>query len=172
MNLTYTNPLNYRRSRSDLRRWPLSPEDRFWASVDKESSDKGCWLWTGEVASGGYGRFNIRGGRQLAHRLSWIVSNGPIDGDLCVLHRCDVRHCVNPSHLFLGTIKDNTQDMLRKGRGNKTQGARVWSARVSDDDVRAIRASRTSHRWIARAYGISEFTVSKIRQRKSWRHIQ
>lgn len=78
--------------------------------------ESGCWLWEGAVDRYGYGKIRDNCHRVQAHRVSWILHNGPIPEGLCVLHKCDVPGCVNPDHLFLGTNKDNTQDALKKGR--------------------------------------------------------
>ena len=74
----------------------------------------GCWEWDGTVRTG-YGRFYVNGKMQSAHRVSWEIHNGPINGFL-VLHKCDNTSCVNPEHLFLGTQKDNVRDMWEKQR--------------------------------------------------------
>jgi len=90
-------------------------EQRFWSKVDKSGE---CWLWIASRDKDGYGKFrtskNISWDR--AHRIAWSVAYGPIPPGIHVLHRCDIPPCVNPSHLFLGTAKDNTEDMLSKGR--------------------------------------------------------
>jgi hypothetical protein len=77
----------------------------------------GCWLWTGAIASHGYGHTRFDGETWYAHRLSWHAHRGPITPGMWVLHRCDVPACVNPAHLFLGTATDNAQDRENKGRG-------------------------------------------------------
>src|SRR3990167_3892348 len=77
----------------------------------------GCWLWTGATRYDGYGTRPWRGKTSAqAHRIAWEVFRGPIPDGLQVLHRCDVRCCVNPDHLFLGTQLDNMRDMIQKGR--------------------------------------------------------
>ena len=96
-----------------------SEEERFWMKVDKT---KTCWLWTASKNSLGYGRFKFQGKTGGAHRYSYLLVNGPIPDGLCVCHKCDVRACVNPKHLWLGTISDNAKDMVSKNRHN-------WRAR-------------------------------------------
>ena len=99
-----------------------SPEERFWAKVDKTD---GCWLWTGARDSGGYGYFTLVGPSPdpnkrktlKAHRFSWTLSCGPIPNHQRLRHKCDVRLCVNPTHLELGSIVDNNSDMYERGRG-------------------------------------------------------
>lgn len=77
----------------------------------------GCWLWTASKSRTGYGLASYKGKTWLAHRASWTATNGAIPEGKLVLHKCDVRACINPDHLFLGSYKDNMDDMYRKGRG-------------------------------------------------------
>jgi len=88
--------------------------DRFWPNVEKRPS--GCWFWTGARKHTGYGQIWVVNSAKTAHRISWILHNGPIPTGLCVLHKCDNPPCVNPDHLFLGTRADNNLDCVAKGR--------------------------------------------------------
>lgn len=129
-----------------------------------------CWEWTGAL-SRGYGSFST-GSRhtELAHRLSYRAFRGEIPQGACVLHRCDNRRCVNPTHLFLGTYLDNNRDMITKQR-DRCIGERNTNAKLTRDQVDEIRlriASGESHRSIAAGYGIRKDAVSKIATGRTW----
>ena len=79
----------------------------------------GCWLWLRGINSDGYGLVRIEGKSYRVPRLVWGIFKGPIPPNMRVCHRCDVRLCINPDHLFLGTDKDNYDDMVAKGRKAK-----------------------------------------------------
>lgn len=77
----------------------------------------GCWLWTGALTKFGYGSLGVMGRRGLkAHRVSFSAFHGPIPEGMCICHTCDVRSCVNPNHLYAGTMQDNINDRERRGR--------------------------------------------------------
>jgi len=77
----------------------------------------GCFIWTGSCGNSGYGKLRVGHSKDFsAHRVAYGVFYGKIPDGMCVLHKCDVRRCINPRHLFLGTKRDNTLDMVRKGR--------------------------------------------------------
>lgn len=94
--------------------------------------ESGCWLWTG--TAGRYGKFGMTPGQNPidAHRASWLLYRGEIPAGFRVCHHCDVTLCVNPDHLFIGTAKENTRDMMRKGRHrfgtwNAPRGNNHWT---------------------------------------------
>lgn len=150
---------------------PCLPAERFWQRVDKSGD---CWTWLGGASGSGYGSFAMNKKNVLAHRAAWILTHGPINDDLCALHRCDNRKCVNPSHLFLGTRTDNAADRDAKGRNVPPRGERNPRAKIRVGDVVAIRARRAAGelcRSIADEYGLDESTVAGICRRRIWRHV-
>jgi hypothetical protein len=103
-----------------MNRLNLSPEalERFWVKVDKKGEDD-CWLWTAALNSKGYGSFAVEKKGVSAHKIAWaLVNNDGVlsDSKSHIMHSCDVRSCVNPRHLTLGTALENTRDAIRKGR--------------------------------------------------------
>lgn len=76
----------------------------------------GCWLWTGSVGKLGYGIIKVDGTHANAHRVVWRQYRGDIPEGAILLHSCDIPGCVNPNHLAIGTFRDNSRDMVRKGR--------------------------------------------------------
>lgn len=131
----------------------------------------GCWIWTACTLPNGYGQIAIDGRTKRAHRVSYELHIGRIPKGLCVLHTCDVRSCVNPSHLWLGTCKDNHVDMMQKGRGASTKGERNGFSKLTEKQVLEIRAASGFHRQIASRYGIGATQVGRIKRREEWMHI-
>lgn len=144
---------------------------RFWSKVEKTG---GCWLWRAGCNSWGYGQLNVKtedGRRTMraAHRVAWELKKGPIPAGACVLHRCDVRACVNPNHLFLGTRADNSADMAAKGR--QSRGSLRPKAKLSDERVREIRGDSRSSYELAKVCGVGRTTIQKARAGTTWRHV-
>jgi len=135
----------------------------------KETGRNACWIWAADLDRKGYGVLKIARKWRSAHRLAWELTYGPIPKELSVLHRCDRRNCVRPSHLFLGTQFDNLRDASRKGR--IAWGERHGHATLTRDIVLAIRHTKELQRIVAQRFGISQSTVSEIRNRKAWRHL-
>lgn len=105
------------------------------------------------------------------HCLSYALYNGPVGKDDHVLHRCDVGACINPDHLYLGTLKDNSADCVARGRNRQPRGIASGRAKLTDDEVREIRCDPRPLRKIAVAYGVSKGPVTAIKAGKSWRHV-
>ena len=113
----------------------LSVEERFFQKVNKTDS---CWLWTGAISSSGYGSFRIGEKNFKAHRQSYIMHTGQIPQSLEVCHSCDVRSCVNPEHLWLGTRSDNMKDMFSKNRNGISSRPRIYCKRGHHLDTYAM----------------------------------
>jgi hypothetical protein len=138
-----------------------SPAD-FWKRVDKTTD---CWIWTGSVDKKGYGQVGRDGKRWAAHRYVWLLTYGETP-TLCVLHRCDRPPCVNPAHLFLGTNKDNTLDMLTKGRG---------MAKLTPDQVlEVVRLYESGWRGprIAEHLAIQQTSVYYVLRNRTYPHVE
>lgn len=154
--------------------------DRFMAKFAVD--DNGCWIWTSAVNGAGYGTIGLPGGnyKEFAHRVSWEIHNGmPVPAGKIVCHKCDVRKCVNPNHLFIGTHAENTADMLKKGRGitgcRLTRQPKKPKARLTENDVIRIREEyvkgQETQLSIAHRYGVTGTTVQNILQRKTWGNV-
>ncbi len=137
-----------------------------------------CVEWGGARNPNGYGRWTAPTGehskhrRWYAHRLVWTVLVGPIPEGMNVLHKCDNRPCVNTDHLFLGTQAENMADMITKGRQNKPKGEANGNAKLTEDQVRAIRADARPQRVIAADYGVGKSLVGSIKLHQSWTHVK
>ena len=132
--------------------------------------NSGCWIWIAGRFGAGYGVVEIGGPAPTsAHRLSYRLFIGAIPTGAVVMHRCDLPSCVNPGHLKLGTIRDNNRDAKEKGR--HAFGARNGRAKLTEEDVAAIRRLRESGhalRSIADVFGIAISTVSQISNGQRW----
>jgi HNH endonuclease len=139
--------------------------------------NSGCWLWQRGLDTSGYGSMSVKARSQRTHRFAWKSFKGQIPFGMCVCHRCDVRSCVNPDHLFLGTRRDNDADMRAKNRHSPTPGEQGKTrreqnaqAKLTEGDVADIRR-RSEENWkvLATEYGVNHRTIWKVRTGRSWR---
>lgn len=127
----------------------------------------GCWIWTA-ARDQGYGVIASDISAR-AHRVSWVLHCGPIPDGMVVCHKCDVRSCVNPDHLFLGTRNDNNQDCRSKDRhakGERMGNARLSQAQVAEID-RRLRAGETATA-VANSYDIDVWLVRDVGNGTTW----
>lgn len=134
---------------------------------------KPCDIARGERTRGGYIRVkrsvNGKPRNVRAHREAWEKANGPIPPGMFILHRCDNRACREPEHLFLGTHKDNMEDMMSKGRS--CRGRRNHKARLHPENIRHIRRSRLTSEDLSEIYGVTLRMINLIRSKARWAHI-
>lgn len=172
-------------------------ETRFWSKVDKSEHPNGCWLWM-KARTNGYGCVNLNRKTYKSHRVAWALACGGSmpPSHLCVCHRCDNPLCVNPSHLWLGTLAENNRDRSLKGRsassathpGAFAQGDEHYTRRLgalvkgeahpfsklTETGVRAIRALAEQgipQAVIAEKFGLPRPTICKVVHRTTWAHI-
>lgn len=130
-----------------------------------------CILWTKGVDKDGYGKTYRDGKHWRAHRLRWIDTFGEIPHGMCVCHHCDNPSCINPEHLFLGTILDNNRDKISKGRAPHNVGEKAGGVKLTEDQVIRIREIKLDHSKTARMFGVTRKAISLIRNRQRWAHI-
>jgi hypothetical protein len=145
-------------------------KDRIEKKVER-IPEGGCWVWMGTTTVRGYGQLISNNRKHYAHRASYEAFIGEIPKGMHVCHACDNVYCVNPSHLFLGTQKQNLQDMAKKGRS--TRGERNPMAKLSKEDVEDIKylfTAGNSDSEISKEFGVCRQTINNIRNGKVWNH--
>lgn len=152
-------------------------DQRLWNRVVVDN--KGCWNWTGTKDTKGYGsiRFNKKG--YWVHRFAWQLTYGEIPVSLMVCHRCDNPSCINPAHLFLGTAKDNSIDMMQKNRGGKgrfIRGHLPYNTKFTEEVIREIRSryskEAVTQTQLAQYYGTSQGHITNIVNGRAWSRVQ
>jgi hypothetical protein len=150
---------------------------RFWAGVGKRSFDV-CWPFRNGKW---YGQIQHEGELVRTHRLSWIIHNGEIPPRGCICHKCDNPPCSNPTHLFLGSYRDNIMDARAKGRmvtteacirrGEANNKAKLTAAKVTE--IRALYATATRNQvQLASDYSVTQAAIWAVLNRKTWKHVQ
>lgn len=144
--------------------------ERFVGKINKTDT---CWLWTGAPTKKGYGQFKYQDMNLKAHRVSYALWKGELDEELCIMHECDNKICVNPDHLEQGTTSKNTSDAYTRGLKDHT-GTGNPSSKLNERQVREIRALGelgVPRNRIAQMYNMSERAIYSIHHRKSWTHV-
>lgn len=135
--------------------------ERFWAKVAVKYDSTSCWEWQGAITREGYGWFRYLDRSETAHRVMWGLAEGPIPDGLWVLHHCDNRRCVRPSHLYVGTVQDNQRDLaVRRRARNGSGGVRFTLAEASA--IRAAWLAGATQVSLARQYGVSPSTIGSV----------
>lgn len=150
-----------------------SRAEKIMATVEYDTHG-GCWLWNQALNQHGYGHCVHDWKLTLAHRASYEEFRGPIPDGMLICHRCDVRACVNPDHLFIGTYTDNNRDMSAKGRWNGLRGEKSPHAKLTDAqamDIMERVAKGEKRKNLAQEMGVSFWAVCDIVSRRRFKHL-
>jgi hypothetical protein len=160
-------PKNRKRPIDEVDSWDAS--ERFWRRV---KITDGCWEWQGALTHYGYGHMSVNTHLVNTHRLSYLLAYGQFPTDLCVLHRCDNRRCVRPSHLFLGTHTDNMRDAVAKGRMTQPHVHKLTAEKVAEIRGRLEANPLQSNGKLGREYGVGRNCIRQIRFYWTWKSIE
>lgn len=135
----------------------------------KVHKKSGCWIWLKNISTTGYGRMNFNYINYRSHRLSYLIYVGEIPEEMVICHTCDNKKCVNPNHLFLGTILDNVADRVKKNR--TSQNENHYKCKLSNKQVIKIRKMKGSARELAEKFKVNTSTIYNIRKYKNRKGI-
>jgi hypothetical protein len=151
-----------------------TPEERFWQKTVVKGPDD-CWRWKARLSPDGYGNLRIGKKRIRAHRFSWMLHNVEIPVGRVICHRCNNPWCVNPKHLYAGTMLENMRDCWGGGRmENRVRGERCHKSKLTQDDIISIRTAAArgiSARELAAEHGVTRNNIDFIVSRRTWRHV-
>ena len=157
----------------------LNIKERFEAKYIPEPNS-GCWLWVGATGTYGYGNVTVKQESIQAHRLSYLLFKGKIPKGMWVLHKCDVRLCVNPNHLFIGTRQDNMDDMVKKNRqfcGERpyAKGSKNTQSKLTEKKVIKVRkmykSSNFTMKELSEKFYVSKSVIHAVIHYITWKHI-
>ena len=148
-------------------------EMKEWLETQYDLNDNGCWVWKGCKTKDGYGKVKWKGIVQNTHRFYWLLSGRTIPDGLEICHGpCHNKACFNPEHLRPGTRAENQADRVRDGTNiGAKKGEKHHGAKLTSEQVLAIRASEKSQRELSEEYGVAFQTISAIIFKKTWTHI-
>lgn len=132
--------------------------------------ESGCWVWMSTIHENGYGRVCAGKKPFYAHRVSYEQKYGPIPSGMMALHHCDVRCCVNPDHIFVGTQQNNMTDKVRKNR--QAKGISHGNAKLTEDQVLEIKYSSETSIKLAAKFDYSASMIRAIKNGKLWKHLE
>jgi hypothetical protein len=172
---------------------PVALEIRFINLIDVKEDLNQCWIWKGCKNPRGYGRFTLTKGKMVfTHRLMYELKNGEIPKGMLVCHTCDNPSCVNPNHLWLGTHKENHQDMVSKGRQaggrgkgsrgrvtiynliNYSRGSTRPASKLNEEKVKKIKLELLEGKKIssiAKEHNVTTQLIGTIKRGTSWKHV-
>lgn len=149
----------------------LQLKERIMKNINCDENN--CWNWQLRIDDSGYGYATYRRSPMRTHRLSWIVFKGEIPKGKCVCHSCDNRKCCNPNHLFIGSNKENSEDMKEKGR--QVKGSKSPFSKLNENQVLEIRklyeTGNFTQLFLGEKFGVRQTKISEIVNRKTWKHI-
>lgn len=149
---------------------------RFWAKV-KQLGDDDCWEWQAGFSQNGYGAFKLGRKSITSSRMAYALTTNDDPLEFFICHTCDNRKCCNPSHLYKGTVVENSRDMIVRGRwaGGNNTGSKNPISKLVESDIVAIRgyfSAGINNKQIAKIYGVTHQMISKIRRGHFWKHVQ
>lgn len=133
--------------------------------------ESGCWIWDGAVTNHGYGTLTYGANTNIsAHRASYELKHGPIPLGMLALHRCDIKCCVNPDHIFLGSQQDNMTDMVCKNR--QAKGGRHGQTKLTEPQALEAKFGKEKPIKLAKKFNCTAANIRQIRNGLSWKHLE
>lgn len=141
------------------------------SSAKSKKMPSGCWEYRGTIEKRGYGVLEVDRRQWRAHRYMYVQTHGPVSDDLYICHKCDNRLCVNPDHLYAGTVRNNADDAIARDR---IKGEFNGRAKLTNEQVVEIRERYANGEYqekLAAAYNVGQTTISEIVIGKKWVHV-